>query len=348
MERASGLPGPDQLPAQKELPDPLLTKSGKRVKTRTEWIRRREEIKRLLAVYQYGRMPPPPKNLSAKELSRETVFGGKATKQMLRLTMGPDRRISLYFGLIVPSGRGPFPVIVNIDHREAFALPNAEEIIGRGYILAGYDPTHLDPDQRGTVGPAQAAYPDHDWGTLAVWAWGAMRIVDHLLTQEMVDRDRIAVAGHSRSGKTALLAGALDERFSLVVPQCSGTGGAAAYRFRRPPASETLAEITRNFDYWFVPRLKSFVGREERLPFDQHFLLALVAPRALLISDARGDAWANPYGTRRAYEGARVVFKLLGAADKIRLHVRPGSHDLIAEDFRTLLDFGDRIWSGTD
>ena len=145
------------------------------------------------------------------------------------------------------------------------------------------------------IGPAQAAYPDHDWATLAVWAWGAMRAVDYLITLPQVDPRRIVITGHSRSGKAALLAGALDERIALVAPQGSGCAGAASYRFHGAGA-ETLADVTRNFPYWFVPRLPAFAGKEERLPFDQHFLLALVAPRPLLTIDAEGDAWASPYG----------------------------------------------------
>jgi len=199
----------------------------------------------------------------------------------------------------------------------------------------------LDPDEPGVVGPAQAAYPDHDWATLAVWAWGAMRAVDYLLTLPQVDPQRIVVTGHSRSGKAALLAGALDERFALVAPQGSGCAGAASYRFQRAGA-ETLADITRNFPHWFVPRLAPFAGKEARLPFDQHFLFALVAPRPLLTIDAEGDAWAGPYGTQVSHLGARPVYEFLGAAGKLSFSLRPGQHELTDEDWRTLLDFADQ------
>jgi hypothetical protein len=153
------------------------------------------------------------------------------------------------------------------------------------------------------------------------------------------------VTGHSRSGKAALLAGALDERIALVAPQGSGCAGVASYRFRRPDA-ESLRDITHNFSHWFVPGLRDFVGREQRLPFDQHFLLALVAPRPLLSIDAAGDFWANPDGTRASHLGALPVYEFLGAGGKLSMFIRPGGHLLADEDWRVLLDFTDLHFFG--
>jgi dienelactone hydrolase len=339
--RRESRPAVDRLPAIRQLPDPFRLASGVRVRSRADWRRRREEIKQLLARYQYGRMPPAPGRPVATVLSREQQPGG-AEKRLVRLALG-TAGVQMHLGLIVPPGKGPFPAIVHVDHRMTFGVSVADEIAQRGYLVVGYDPNFLDPDEPNVLGPAQAAYPGHDWGTLAVWAWGAMRAVDYLVTLGRVDRRRIAVTGHSRSGKAALLAGALDERFALVVPQGSGCGGAATYRVLGEGA-ESLPVITKSFPHWFHPRLRGFAGKEQRLPFDQHFLLALVAPRALLTIDARGDLWANPLGTQQAHRAARPVYAFLGAGERLGIFFRPGKHELADEDWRTLLDFADRVF----
>ncbi|MCA9265181.1 MAG: hypothetical protein KDA60_15075, partial [Planctomycetales bacterium] len=176
--------------------------------------------------------------------------------------------------------------------------------------------------------------------TLAVWAWGGMRVVDYLETRDDIDQRYVAITGHSRGGKAALLAGALDERFTLVAPNGSGCGGGGCYR-DTPETAESLAKITdpKRFHYWFQEDFGWFSDREDRLPFDQHFVKALVAPRALLCTEARGDAWANPPGTRRTSEACNRVFALFDATEKNGLAYREGRHDQNDEDWHSLLTF---------
>jgi (4-O-methyl)-D-glucuronate---lignin esterase len=332
-----------RLPRVEGLPDPFALTGRGRVRSRADWSKRRAQIRAQLLTHQYGHEPPPPppKNVRGRVVSTATLPDG-AVKQTVALTFGPQRRLHLQLGLVAPPGRGPFPAVVHLDHRGPFAVTNTALITSRGYMLVGLDPTLLAPDQKGTVGPAQAAYPRSDWATLAVWAWGASRALDYLLASRTdVDRRRVIVAGHSRSGKAALLAGALDTRFALVAPAGSGCGGAAVHRFKEP-GTETLAQITRGFPHWFVPRLRAFAGQEARLPFDQHFVYALVAPRPLVTLDAREDRWADLRGTQHAFFGARPVYAYLGAASRLGLHVREGKHELADEDWHALLDFADR------
>ncbi|MBN2137420.1 MAG: acetylxylan esterase [Sedimentisphaerales bacterium] len=342
--RLAVLPGADQLPVIEELPNPFLFSDGSTVKTPKDWLRRREEIKAMMLYYQYGHMPPAPRNVKAEILSSETIYGG-ATKKHILLSMGPKRQIKVNLGMIVPNGDGPFPIILKNEGKGIFQVPIAEEIVKRGYIVADYARTDLDPDEPNNVGPAQAAYPDYDWATLAVWAWGGMRAIDYLEALPFVDKDKIVFTGHSRGGKTALLAGALDERIDLVVPNGSGCGGAGCYRFEAGRA-ETLDDITKpsRFAYWFVPRFRDFAAKETLLPFDQHFLKALVAPRALLSTDALDDIWANPFGTQQSYRGAVPVFEFLGASEKLGIHYRRGRHDQNEEDWRALVDFADMVF----
>jgi hypothetical protein len=346
LTAATEMPTVDQLPDIKKLPDPFLMNNGKRVKNKADWAKRRKEIKAMMLYYQYGHMPPAPKNVTAKGLSSESVCNGGATKKHILLSMGPGRKIKVNVGIIIPKGKGPFPIILKNDSR-IFNVPIAEEIVKRGYIVADYTRTDLDPDRKATVGPAQQAYPDYDWATLSVWAWGGMRVIDYLVTLDVVDKKRIVFTGHSRGGKTALLAGALDERIALVVPNGSGCGGAGCYRFEGEKP-ESLEQITqpRRFSYWFHPRFRDFADKETKLPFDQHFLKALVAPRALLSVDALGDLWANPYGTQQSHRGAKPVFDFLGAGDNLGIYYRKGGHSQSRDDWRTLVDFADKIFFG--
>ena len=340
------LPGVIELPVIVELPDPFLMNSGSRVATKADWAKRRKEIKAMILYYQYGHMPPAPDNLTAKELSSKPLYDGAATEKRVLLSMGPDKKVTVNVRMIIPKGPGPFPVILKNDSALG-RVPIAEEIIKRGYIVAQYVRTDLDPDKKNTVGPAQTAYPEYDWATLAVWAWGGMRVIDYLMTLDVVDKDKIAFTGHSRGGKTALLAGALDERIALVAPNGSGCGGAGCYRVQGEK-SETLAQITdaRRFEYWFHLRFKNFAGKETRLPFDQHFLKALVAPRALISADALGDLWANPLGTQQTFVAAQPVFDFLGASEKNGIHFREGGHAQNEEDWRALVDFADKQFFG--
>ncbi len=257
--------------------------------------------------------------------------------------MGPENSIPVNLGMIIPNGPGPFPVILKND-RSIFQVPIAEEIVNRGYIVADYARTDLDPDQNNVVGPAQAAYPDYDWATLAVWAWGGMRVIDYLITLDCVDQHKIVFTGQSRGGKTALLAGAFDDRIAVTAPNGSGCGGAGSYRIlgQKP---ENLDDITKpsRFSYWFHPRLREFVNRENQLPFDQHYLKALVAPRALISLDALGDLWANPLGTQQTYRAAQDVFDFLDATEQNGIHFRTGGHAQNEQDFRALVDFADKV-----
>jgi hypothetical protein len=165
-------------------------------------------------------------------------------------------------------------------------------------------------------------------------------VVDYLLTRADVDPKHIAITGHSRGGKTVLLAGALDERIALTAPNDSGCGGCGCYRVMGSKA-ETLEMITRNFPYWFEPHFAEFAGHEDRLPIDQHSVKALLAPRALLETEALADLHANPQGSQQTFLAAREVFEFLGAADQIGIGWREGQHDHTITDWTALLDFAD-------
>jgi (4-O-methyl)-D-glucuronate---lignin esterase len=337
--------GVDSLPGVEELPDPFLFQDGSRVGNLEDWQARRAEIRDLVLRYEYGTAPPAPGNVRAGErITSELVHDGGTLHETLLLTMGPENRLTTTVHVYVPQGRsGPFPAVVRIGMGDECVA----EMSRRGYIFACFEHRELDPDTEGydVRGPAQMLYPEHTWGSLGVWAWGASRVLDFLLTRPDVNGEQVVVTGHSRTGKTALLAGALDERFALVVPNGSGCGGAACFR-NAPEGVETLELITRpdRFKSWFRSDFGQFGDTESRLPFDQHFMRALVAPRPVLSTDALGDQWANPPGTQRAWMAAQPVFDFLGAGESNLCHFREGGHDQLPEDFEVLLDVADWVF----
>jgi hypothetical protein len=360
------LPGQEKLPSNLELPDPFQMNDGSRVKTPADWARRRAELTELILGYEYGRMPPAPGNVKAAEerwtppasVKPKTppADGAKApppvelpagaVEQQLKLTMGPEGKASTHLILTRPAGKGPFPVIIKGDLCWGRIDPAiVAEVVGRGYMLAEFDRTELAADKDDRTTGVYPLYPDYDWRDLAAWAWGFHRVTDYLLTRDDVDGKKVIVTGHSRGGKAALLAGALDERVALTCPNGSGAGGAGCYRYQAAK-SEDLARIVTSFPFWFAPEFKQFIGHVDRLPFDQHEVKALVAPRAYLCTEGLGDLWANPEGTQVSHVAAREVYKFLGADDRMGIHYREGKHEHNAEDFAALLDFADKVLLG--
>jgi len=167
--------------------------------------------------------------------------------------------------------------------------------------------------------------------------------VDYLETQPFANRTKIIAVGHSRLGKATLVAGAFDERFALTAPAGSGCGGAGAYRFngKNRGGKEGLEDAIKNFPQWFGPRMAEFCGQVEKLPFDQHWLLALVAPRLCIPADGLSDGCTNGNALAQAYLGAKPVYALLGVPDHLGISFRTGGHVLAAEDWDAILDFAE-------
>ena len=344
----------------KPLPDPFEFNNGTRVETVEEWQVRRQEIKDTLLEIEYGHMPGRPDALKAKIIDSEEREDG-STLNTLKLTIipsnsSPEDKFSFTVWQYVPEGDGPFPTVVKVAADGTGSQTEVNPLMmERGYMYVCYNHTALDPDTMGydVEGPCQEAYPKYDWGSIAVWAWGAMRVADFVLAEPWVeysddlpnvDPNVLIITGHSRRGKTALLAGAMDERFTMVVPNGSGCGGAGSFLIQGYFA-ETIAEITSKELYrsWFHEDFDEYAHNEVELTFDQHFLRALVAPRVIISTEAYGDLWANPTGTQAIYEATLPVFEFLDAEKKNGLHYRHGFHAFTEEDFEVFLDFADKM-----
>ena len=231
---------------------------------------------------------------------------------------------------------------------------------GCGIVTVYYG--DIDPDfDDGFKNGVHGLFPDHErtetsWGSIAAWAWGASRVFDSFGDARLpVDEDRVVVFGHSRLGKTALWASATDPRFAGAISNNSGCGGAALLRREY---GETLGRITTSFPHWFCDRFDSYADRVDELPVDAHTLLAMTAPRGLVVASAVGDRWADPKGEFLAVRAAAPAWKAFGVpselpaaaptpgdepsvavGERLRYHIRPGRHDVTGEDWRRYLDF---------
>ncbi|HEV3028647.1 MAG TPA: acetylxylan esterase [Planctomycetota bacterium] len=241
-----------------------------------------------------------------------------------------------------------------------------EQSIDRGYAVATVYYGDIFPDkpdfsegvypQFHTPREGQKSPGDTGCGAIAMWAWGIHRLIDYLVTVPELDRTKIAVTGHSRLGKTALLAAAFDERIALAIPHQAGCGGTAPSRTRNLKA-ETVKRINTSFPHWFDDHFKKFNDDVDRLPFDQHCLLALCAPRPVLYTNGVEDQWANPEGQFEMLKAAAPVYRLYGieALDVSELpplgklvkstlgyYIRVGPHVSDPDYWKIFLDYADR------
>ena len=360
-----------------EIPDPLKKADGTRVTTKEEWESTlRPQTLQLFRENIYGITPIGKPADFKSTVIREIpdALDGKATLKEIEITFTTPKGTGKIRPVVVlPNAEkqpvGAFLLIINrrpdlLDPANPNEFFPMREIIARGYAAVAFHYGDVDIDkvdgyEKGLRSHYDAAPPAANaWGSIAAWAWGASRVMDHLETESRIDPKRVAVVGHSRGGKTALWAGAEDRRFSLVISNDSGSTGAAIARTKK---GEHIANINKNFPYWFCSNYKKFNGKENDLPVDQHQLLALIAPRLLYVASASEDTWADPEAEFLSCVKASPVYSLykptaIGAEtipapekplhqSSIGYHVRTGKHDLTLVDWNFYMDFADGHWN---
>lgn len=357
---------------------------------------RRGEILEFFSSQVYGRTPQEKIKVTYETLAEDPIFlDGKATGKQVKFTFtNGQKKVEAILLLILPNGqKGKVPVFVsynykgnhstcldpNIQYSPNFSIVKApnhpdwkrgcqmnrwclDKIIARGYGIATMFYQDIYPDRPGLEEHgivslfsnynSSAKAPDQ-WQALGAWAWGSSRIVDYLETQKGIDLDKLIVMGHSRHGKAALWAGAQDKRFKIVISNDSGCSGAA---LSKRVFGENIARITSYFPHWFCPAYNQYAHNEANLPFDQHELVASIAPRKVYIASAVEDTWADPKGEFLSAYHAGPVYELYGLKGfdsdvmpglhqpiikDVGYHIREGKHDVVDYDWERFMDFAD-------
>jgi hypothetical protein len=359
--------------------------------------KRRPELLDLFGRHMYGTIPAEKINVSYDIVSENReALGGKATSKQVRFTFSNgDKKNEAYLLLFIPNKpKGKVPIIVGynfkgnhstttdtmIIYSPALCLalePGSPDwvrgsqasrwsydlIIDRGYAIATMCYHDIFPDKPElkdhSVISLFSGYNSQktdpaEWQAIGAWAWGSSRIVDFLEGEEKIDTNKIAIMGHSRQGKAALWAGAIDPRFQIVFSNESGCGGAALFRRKY---GETAEIINFKFPHWFCVNFRQYNDKEEKLPVDQHQLLALIAPRKVYVASAEGDRWSDPKGEFLSAYHTGPVYKLYGLStiesdempglhapimEDIGYHIRAGKHDVTEYDWKCYLDFADK------
>jgi hypothetical protein len=369
------------------LPSLLTANDQSEINTAALWQqKRRPEILELFAREMFGRIPQAEVNVSFTVYDHDPkALAGLATRKQVRILI-TNRQDSLTMDLLLylPNGsKKSVPVFLGLnflgnhtlDPDTNITIRNQDkaggervnrwpvkDILAAGYGVASIWYEDIDPDfddgfQNG-IHPlfyreGQTQPSADEWGSIAAWAWGLSRAMDYLQQDKDVDGNRIIVLGHSRLGKTALWAGALDERFALVISNNSGCGGAA---LSHRHFGETVARINTVFPHWFCTNYKKYNNNEANMPFDQHMLIALIAPRPVYVASALEDQWADPRGEFLSAKHAAVVYRLFGEQPvigdmpevdhpviygKIGYHIRSGKHDVTPYDWQQYITFAD-------
>ena len=330
------------------LQEPLRFFDGTPVQTHDDFARRRKEILAMIIETEFGGMPPKPSALTVEPLY--TPGFGRRNSYRIHITE-QDRRFSFTFTVDIPTRakqqtNGTFPVLLTGDACfEYFGDKITEETRNRGVMLVRFNRVELAPDVVDADKEAgiHFLYPNQTFSAISAWAWGYSRVIDALAQIPFADMTKIGVAGHSRGGKTTLLAGAYDERIAFVNANGSGAHGCGCWRYRQKEddgkRSEEMADLFRNFPHWMGEKLRDYIDKEDTLPYDMHLLKACIAPRAFLDSNATGDIWANPKGSYLTNRAAMPVWEFFGATEKLGTRFRPGEHFHTYEDILTFLDF---------
>lgn len=403
------------------LPDPLTFANGKKVKSKKDWPKRREEILEIFQSEMYGRIPAAPETVVWEIIEQGTTLGGYATRHQIRMWFKADKSGPKVDWLLVTPNhiKEPVPVVLMLNYngnqtilrdKEIDINPNwqrndpakdiknnratefsrglfhdpyqrsmipASTIIAKGYavLTACYtdlssDPSYWDKDENGEPLQGKITYNGifELWGerdesrtdnttALGAWAWALSRGMDMIEKLELLDHKRVLLTGSSRLAKAALVSAAFDERYACVVINQTGGGGVPLHKHYYGENVETMA---RYFPHWYCKAYAKYVNNEQAMPFDQHMLLACIAPRPLLIQGF-DDPWYDTEGEYMAVKAASPVWKFLGKSgmpdvewpddydlsavgEYLGYYRRDNLHGIAAYDWEQMFKFADKFF----
>lgn len=359
--------------------------------------KRRPEILSMFASQMYGRTPGEKIKVDYEILTEnaQDMNGLATSKQVKFVFSNGTKQIEAILLMYVPNQvKGKVPVFVGynfkgnhsttfdttVHYSPVFPLVKEpdhpdwergvqtsrwcyEKILERGYAIATMCYHDIYPDKQGLKDHSIVSlFSDYnpestaldEWQAIGAWAWGSSRILDYLETDSRIDMKKVAIMGHSRQGKAALWAGAQDKRFKVVISNDSGCGGAA---LSKRVFGETVAIVSSIQPSWFCPAFNQYRNNEKELPFDQHQLLSLIAPRKVYVASAQEDLWADPRGEFLSTYYASPVYRLYGLSgiestimpglhqpimEDVGYHIRTGKHDVVDYDWERFMDFTDK------
>jgi hypothetical protein len=372
-----------------DLPPALVSSLGKPITTPEEWETiRRPEIMSLFANLIYGRIPEPVSPIETEfEVVKEDpeFMGGKATRKDVKIRLSNEQgNIEMHFLVFVPNNVDkPVPAFFkhsfnntkSKDFDASITRPGRlrngwplGEFFDRGYgfcavyhqDLVGHNEVEFLKTIHKLFYPKGQSFPKaHEWGVLTACAYGAMRGMDYLETDDDIDHTKVAIMGHSKMGKATLWTAAQDERFAIAISAQSGCAGAALWRRK---SGETLKKMVTRFPYWLCRNAWKFVEQEDDMPVDQHMLLACIAPRPVYVHSSVGDTRADSRGDYLSAYHASPVYELLGkkgltsettppvgepiTKSDVGYHIREGGHSVELYDWRRFMDFADYHFKG--
>ena len=329
----------------------------------SDWEAYRQDMIRRFARHEYGFLPDAPEAVRSETvLTEEKAWAGKAVHSETALSFDTPRgEFTFPVHLVVPYQQQPLPLVIYLSFTPypAGKYGPIEEIIDQGYALAVIDYQELSKDEDDGFTSGLAAMYDRSqdegsmWGKISMWAYGASRVMDYVQTLPEIDKRRIYCVGHSRLGKTALWCAVQDTRFAGAGSNCSGCSGVAVTRNKK---GELIEDIVTRFPHWFCENYRQYAGAEDKLPFDQHQLVALMAPRPFFVCEAEDDIWCDPESEYMSLYLASEAYHLLGVdglvgnrdyppvgraltAGKLGYRLRGGNHFMSRHDWLMYLQF---------
>lgn len=321
-----------------DYPNLFIKEDGTQINTIEEWEIQRKKIKALVSEHIYGEMPAFPTNVKASIIDEEIVYNGKgiSTSQIVWAD-GINDDFHMALTIVRPNRDGRFPVIICIGYND-FTIKKQLVSDGR-YIFAIINRNLAAPN---SVDSTEEYFAKYKYPAVILWGMCAVTCVEYLKGFDFVDMDKLAVTGHSRDGKAALFAGMYDERIKVVLPAGSGCGGCSSYKLAEEGA-EKIDQLMESWPTW-LNRLGRYVHNYDALPIDMHFVRSLIAPRAILNTDADTWPWEGVKGSYINKTASQKAFDLYGVPNYNAMTLHHGQHEYNDIDFGYAIEFCDYVF----